>query len=71
MTCRCRPGGVEYAPLLDVGAEAESDLVEVSPQHGAAPDGRAIVDGDLAGEHGLGSHVRVDGHLGQPLPERH
>jgi hypothetical protein len=71
VTCRCGPGGVQYAPLLDVGAESECDLVEVSPQHRAAPDGCAVVDGDLPSEHGLGSHVRIDGHLGQPLPERY
>jgi hypothetical protein len=61
---------MEDASLLDVGAEAERDLVEVPPQDGAAPDGGAVVHGDLAGEHGLGSNVRVNGHLGHPLSQR-
>lgn len=38
MTCGRRPCGMEDASLLDVGAEAERDLVEVPPQDGAAPD---------------------------------
>lgn len=29
------------------------------------------MDGDLAGEHGLGGDVRVHGHLGHPLSQRH
>lgn len=70
-TCGRRPGGVEDASLLDVGAEAEGDLVEVTAQHGAAPHGGAVVDGDLPGQHGLRGDVGVDGHLGHPLPERH
>jgi hypothetical protein len=62
---------VEDASLLDVGAEAEGDLVEVTAQHGAAPHGGAVVDGDLPGQHGLRGDVGVNGHLGHPLPERH
>jgi hypothetical protein len=61
---------MEDASLLYVGAEAERDLVEVPPQDCAAPDGGAVVDGDLAGEHGLGGDVSVHGHLGHPLSQR-
>jgi hypothetical protein len=62
---------VEDASLLHVGAEAERDLVEIPPQHGAAPDGGAVVDGDLASEHSLRRDIGVHGYLWHPLPERH
>jgi hypothetical protein len=71
VTCGRGPGGVEDASLLHVGAEAEGDLVEVPTEHGPAPDGRAVVDGDLAREHGLRGYVGVHGHLGHPLAQRH
>lgn len=43
------PGGMEDASLLDVGAESDSNLVEIATEDGAVPDGRSVVDGDLTG----------------------
>ena len=61
---------MENAPLLDIGAEADGDLVEVTAEHATVPDGGAVVDGDLASEDDVGGHVGVDGDLGEPLSQR-
>lgn len=60
---------MEDASLLDVGAEADSDLVEIAAKNGAVPDGGSVVDGDLTGENDVGCHVGVDGDLGEPLAQ--
>lgn len=57
-------------PLLDIGAETDGDLVEVAPEDRPAPDGRPVVDRDLAREDHVRGHVGVDGDLGEPLPQR-
>lgn len=61
---------MEDASLLDVGAEADGDFVEVAAEDGAAPDGGAVADGDLAGKDSVRRHVGVDGDLWEPLPQR-
>lgn len=61
---------MEDASLLDVGGEAEGDLVEVAAEDGAVPHGGGVVDRDLPREDGVGGDERVDGDLGYPLPER-
>ena len=56
--------------LLNIGAETDGDFVEISPEDGAVPDGRAVADGDLAGENHVGSNVCVDGDLREPLAKQ-
>lgn len=60
---------MDNAALLDVGAEPDSDLVQVAAENGTVPDGGAVVDGDLPGKDDVGGHVRIDGNRGDPLPQ--
>lgn len=61
---------MDDAPLLDIGAEPDSDLVQIAPKDRPVPDGGSVVDGHLAGEDDVGSHVGVNGDFGEPLAER-
>nr|GMD32013.1 hypothetical protein Iba_chr09bCG4230 [Ipomoea batatas] len=67
---RGRPSGVNDTSLLDIGAEADGDLVEIPAENGAIPDRGAVPDGYLTGEYDVGGHVGVHSYLRGPLPER-
>ena len=69
-TCGRGPSGVYNTPLLDIGGEADSDLVEIAAEDRPAPDGGTVVDGDLASKEHVGGHEGVSGDLGEPLAER-
>lgn len=68
-SCGRRPSCVDDAPLLHIGAEAKSDLVEIASKDRSIPNGGSIADGDLAGEHDVGGNIGIDGDLGEPLTE--
>ena len=48
-------GEVQDGVVLDVGAAADFDAVDVSAQHGAIPDAGFVAESDIAHHHcGLG-----------------
>lgn len=70
-TCWGGPGGVKDAAFLDIGAESNSNLVEIATEDGAGPDGGSIIDGNLAGQHHVRGHVGINSDLREPLPKRY
>lgn len=70
LTCGRGPSSVKDTALLNIGAESDADLVEIAAEDGTRPDGGSVPDGDLAGEDHVGCHVSIDGHFGEPLPQR-
>src|SRR5881397_4015187 len=51
-------GDVHDRAVLHVGAAADHDRVEVAAQHGVVPDGGALLDRDVADDHGGGRDER-------------
>jgi hypothetical protein len=43
---------VQHGAVLDIGAGADADVVDIAAQHGAEPDARVLADGDVADEVG-------------------
>ncbi|KAE9451213.1 hypothetical protein C3L33_16882, partial [Rhododendron williamsianum] len=52
------------------GDDDSIDLVQIAPKDRPVPDEGSFVDDHLAGEDDVGSHVGIDGDLGEPLAER-
>ena len=55
---------VEDAAVLDIGAGADADVVDVAADHGAGPDAGVGADDDVADDDGGGVHVGRGGDLG-------
>lgn len=53
--------------FLNIGAEPNSDLVKVSPENSAVPDGRSVKNVDLASQYNVGSNISVYSDLREPL----
>lgn len=70
-TCWRGPGGVKDAAFLDIGAESNSNLVEITAEDGASPNGGSIIDGNLAGQNHVRCHVGINGDLREPLTKRY
>jgi hypothetical protein len=55
---------VEDATVLDIGAGADADVVDVAAHYGAGPDTGVGTDYDVADDHGGGVNVGGGGDLG-------
>ena len=54
---------VEDAAVLNVGARADADVVDVAANHGAGPDAGVFADDDVADDDGGGVNVGGGGDL--------
>lgn len=60
---------MDDAPFLNVGAESDRYLVQVSAEDRTVPNRGAIPNSDLPGKNDVGGDVSVDSNLRQPLPQ--
>lgn len=56
-------GKVEHAAVLDVGAVAYGDAVDVAAKHGAIPDAGVLAKGDVSDERGRGGDEGAGGNV--------
>src|SRR5208282_1310738 len=54
---------VEDAAVLNVGASADTDVVDVATNHGAGPDARVLADNHVADDDGGGVNIGGCGDL--------
>lgn len=60
---------MEDTPFLNIGAEADGDLIEIAAEDRAGPNGGSVVDPDLSRQDHVWRHEGVDGDLREPLTE--